>query len=396
METPSPLHVLCVSDFYLPGFRGGGPARTIANLREALHPRAELSVFTRSRDLGENRPYAGLPQDRWTETENGSVFYASDRVFGPSGLKRAIGARKFHLLYLNSFFSPDASIKLLLFRNLIREKSFRIPVVLAPRGEFSEAALKFKAAKKYLYLQTAKRLGLYNNIFWHASTSEEARQIEKIFPAAQSRIFTAIDAVAPQMRNFETLRSTEGGTLKIAFISRIAPVKNLDLLLDLMGSLKKPVVLNIYGPVESEAYWNRCRTLIAGLPTHIRATYHGPLRPDQVSATFARHDLFVLPTQSENFGHIIFEALRAGTPVLISSNTPWKSSEGDGITVLPLEDMQAWCDRIDSMADMSQAQRLSLREDARAAAREAIALSDNGRATLAMFEAVVARAGSSF
>ncbi|MFC0280229.1 glycosyltransferase [Falsigemmobacter intermedius] len=154
--------------------------------------------------------------------------------------------------------------------------------------------------------------------------------------------------------------------------------------------------VNIYGPVESEAYWNRCRALIARLPTHIRATYHGPLRPDQVSATFARHDLFVLPTQSENFGHIIFEALRAGTPVLISSNTPWKSSEGDGITVLPLEDMQAWCDRIDSMADMSQAQRLSMREDARAAAREAIALSDNGRATLAMFEAVVARGGSSF
>jgi glycosyltransferase involved in cell wall biosynthesis len=30
-----------------------------------------------------------------------------------------------------------------------------------------------------------------------------------------------------------------------------------------------------------------------------------------------------LPTQGENFGHVIFEALCAGKPVIISDQTPW-------------------------------------------------------------------------
>jgi glycosyltransferase involved in cell wall biosynthesis len=32
-----------------------------------------------------------------------------------------------------------------------------------------------------------------------------------------------------------------------------------------------------------------------------------------------------LPTQGENFGHAIFEALSAGKPVLISNQTPWRN-----------------------------------------------------------------------
>lgn len=41
----------------------------------------------------------------------------------------------------------------------------------------------------------------------------------------------------------------------------------------------------------------------------------------------ADYHLFVLLTAGENFGNSIFEALHAGTPVLISDKTPWRGLE---------------------------------------------------------------------
>jgi glycosyltransferase involved in cell wall biosynthesis len=38
-----------------------------------------------------------------------------------------------------------------------------------------------------------------------------------------------------------------------------------------------------------------------------------------------RYHLFVLPTLGENYGHVIYEALSAGDPVLISDQTPWRN-----------------------------------------------------------------------
>ncbi len=37
------------------------------------------------------------------------------------------------------------------------------------------------------------------------------------------------------------------------------------------------------------------------------------------------HHILALPTQGENFGHAIFEALSEGKPVLISDQTPWRN-----------------------------------------------------------------------
>ncbi len=46
--------------------------------------------------------------------------------------------------------------------------------------------------------------------------------------------------------------------------------------------------------------------------------------------TLAQHDVLFLPTRSENFGHVIHEALSVGVPVLISDQTPWSDLEANG------------------------------------------------------------------
>lgn len=41
----------------------------------------------------------------------------------------------------------------------------------------------------------------------------------------------------------------------------------------------------------------------------------------------SEHDLLLMPTLGENFGHVIPEALISGCPVLISDRTPWRELE---------------------------------------------------------------------
>ena len=49
----------------------------------------------------------------------------------------------------------------------------------------------------------------------------------------------------------------------------------------------------------------------------------GIINPHQVYETLETYHMFILPSQSENFGHALFEAMMAGKPIITSNNTPW-------------------------------------------------------------------------
>ena len=55
--------------------------------------------------------------------------------------------------------------------------------------------------------------------------------------------------------------------------------------------------------------------------------FTGALDDDAKWSAYARADLFVLPTYSENFGIVVAEALWAGVPVITTKGTPWKELE---------------------------------------------------------------------
>jgi len=386
----SGLNILCVTDYYLPGIRAGGLISSISGLRELLRDTAKIFVFTRSRDLGESRPYANVTANRWIETDVGPVFYADDQEFNLKGLKSAISDQNFDAIYLNSFFSPCGSILPLINRKFIPRTALRLPVVLAPRGELSPAALSIKSIKKTLYIAAARATGIYDNVHWQASSDAEARNIIKIFPIAAGRVHIASDAVSWKEAIKTDIHSPRKCAVKIVFISRIAPIKNLDFLLLALIRLNHPITLNIYGPIEDQNYWRSCLKLIASLPTNIVVSYEGTLAPSDIVATFAEHDLFAFPSRGESFGHVIFESLCAGTPVVTSDCTPWKSSTDGGIKTLSIDNVASWQRAIEQMAVISPVSKLKMREDALACARSFIARSDSGPQSISMFEKAIA------
>ena len=114
------------------------------------------------------------------------------------------------------------------------------------------------------------------------------------------------------------------------FVSRVAQKKNLLYLLLLLQQITTRIHLTIAGPVEEPGYWAECSQAIGRLPAHITVSQAGAVPHAELGEIYRSHHLFVLPTFGENFGHVIFESLLHGRPVLISDKTPWKNLQQTG------------------------------------------------------------------
>lgn len=360
--------ILTFTSYYLPGYRAGGPIRTIANMVERLSDTFEFRIVALDRDLGDAHPYPDLRTDVWTACGKATVRYVSRNGFGPNKVAEIVRSTPHDAIYLNSFFDPRFTQQVLVNHRLGRLCGR--PIVIAPRGEFSAGALRIKWWKKCVFIGLAKRFKLYDGLTWQASSALEAADIQRKMTVGKSKagwlVVAGNIAVAPDMADSGDNASPSGEAglrhrsdvpLRACFLSRISPMKNLDFALRVLAEVHAPVRFAIYGPIEDAAYWARCKALIAKLPSHIEVAYEGRVEHAQVVPTLAQHDLFLLPTRGENFGHVIHEALRAGLPLLISDQTPWKRLTDQGVGWdLPLDDISAFARRIEEVAGWSLAE----------------------------------------
>jgi glycosyltransferase involved in cell wall biosynthesis len=380
------INILVFADYFVPGYIAGGPIRTIDNMRRQLAGVVTLSVITRDRDLGAQAPYTNIPPNRWLETKDGRVFYASPDTFGLTALRRVLAKQKFDAIYLNSFFGSRSSILLYLYMKIFYRG---LPILIAPRGEFSVGALSIKKFKKRAFLLISKLLGWYRDVEWHASTPFEAKDILRQFPHAQGHVHIASDPVVAEPYHATPDRPAKRqGHLRLIFISRISPMKNVVGLLEMLLNVKASVELDIFGPIEDLTYWERCEETMALLPTNITVRAYGAISSEKVFDTFSRYDLFAFPTRGENFGHVVFEALSAGTPVLISDQTPWQSDDAEAVTVIPLKDTASWCDAIEKAANRSESAQFALRNAALKYSDIYVTTDGSRQANIEMFRAL--------
>ena len=357
--------ILIPSPFYLPGYKAGGALRTVTNIVDRLSDDFEFWIITRDRDLGDTVPYAEIQSNQWQRVGAAMVYYLSPENCTVNGMANLISSTPHDVLYLNSFFDPNFTIKPLLARRLgwLPNK----PVIIASRGEFSAGAIKLKYLKKRLYIQIAKLFKLYDNITWQASSEHEEQDIIRVMNVHSAAIHIALDL--PSRVNSNALvnesvdATTDSAVLRVIFLSRISPMKNLNYAVKVLSKIKASVVFDIYGPAEDEDYWKLCNDLIKQLPYNISVNYLGSVHPDQVAATFSRYDLFFFPTHGENYGHVIAEALSVGTPVLLSDQTPWRDMQAERLGWnFPLDDMEQFVSTIDSYSNMSSTDKTEWRQ----------------------------------
>ena len=142
----SKLTVLSFVDYYLPGFKFGGPTRVLANTVEHLGEEFDFRIVTTDRDAGEAHPYAGIAVDSWVNVGYSEVCYLPREMITYAKLRSMITAAKPDIIYLNSFFSPIFTIRPMILRRLGLIPN--VPVIVAPRGEFSPGALESKLSRR--------------------------------------------------------------------------------------------------------------------------------------------------------------------------------------------------------------------------------------------------------
>ena len=171
--------ILILTGQYLPGFKGGGPIKSIANIVEHLGEDFKFKIMTSDRDLGDTESYKGIKLNEWIDVQGAEVIYLDTSRQNFKEMRNIINSIEYDLMYLTGYFSHKFTLIPIILRwlKLINSKQ----VLLAPRGDFSEGALKNKALKKKIFINLSKAMGLYKNINWHATTEHEKVDIERVY-----------------------------------------------------------------------------------------------------------------------------------------------------------------------------------------------------------------------
>jgi len=150
-------------------------------------------------------------------------------------------------------------------------------------------------------------------------------------------------------------KEKKAGNLKVVWISRIAPKKNLKYAIEILEETKSDIEFTIYGPAHTEEYWKECKQELRKLPSNVKWEWKGNLDSESVVETLKHYHVFLFPTLGENFGHVIQEALSAGCPCIISDQTPWRDFESQGVgDVFSLENKSAFVNAVEKYAVMKQ------------------------------------------
>jgi glycosyltransferase involved in cell wall biosynthesis len=314
--------ILILCDWFLPGYLAGGPIQSIATLSKQLGHDVHFKIITTDRDFRSGKPYSNVTINEWTSFEGRTVFYVSPENMNADFVLNLIQNTSHDTLYLNSLFSKLFTIYPLKWK---QQGKINSRIVLAPRGMLRDGALAVKPVKKQLFLLYAKFTGLFKHVHWQATSAEESAEIKKRIGAnVRLSEVSNLPAMAGEIKAIEK----KAGSLKLCFIARMVEIKNLNFAIEVLKEIKEAtVIFDVYGPREDEAYWELCENNSKTLPANITFTYKSVLKPEEIGAAISRYHALLLPTQTENFGHIIAETFSNGRPVVISDQTPWRGLE---------------------------------------------------------------------
>jgi glycosyltransferase involved in cell wall biosynthesis len=331
-------------DWFLPGYKAGGPIRSVANLTEQLSAEFDFFIVTSNTDYSESKPYPEIKPDCWTDFADGiRIFYFSKSFLKIRNIKKLIKNTDFDSVYINGIYSFYFSI---LPQILFRKSKQKI--ITASRGMLSEQAFSAKNFKKKMFIAATRIFSLYKNTIFHSTDSKEEAELNSL--KLKCKGIETVPNLTRKLKQKEfRIGDKQIGILKMVSIARISPEKNTLFALEILGEFQYfgTIEFDIFGSVYNENYWAECQKVIRKLPQNIKVNYKGNIESSKVEETFSQYHLAFMPSVGENFGHSIIESLSAGCPVLIGNNTPWQNLETEGIGFeFPLSEKQKFTDAV--------------------------------------------------
>lgn len=308
--------VFLLYPYYWPLYKAGGPVQSLFNIAVTFRGVCEFFILSLDRDMDLAYPEPPVKTFCWVTGPNGEhIFFVPSTT--PTQVFKILREVDPDVVFINGIFNVRTTIPGLLWSKVAKTRR-----IISPRGMLQPWGLERNQFVKKIFLACLK-LMVKGNEHWHSTDENEVQDIKRIFGEKQ-QIHVASN-IPRKVSTYTDIQFPGGkGKISLVFLSLINRNKNLHLIIEAMNRLSSRFSLDIFGPIIDKKYWELCLSKISDTNA---IQYKGSVPPWQVPDLLAGYHFFVLPTQGENFGHAIFDALASGVPVIISKNTPWHDIE---------------------------------------------------------------------
>jgi glycosyltransferase involved in cell wall biosynthesis len=206
-------------------------------------------------------------------------------------------------------------------------RRLKVPYIVEPMGMFRPIVRSIRMKRLYhgtlggRLLQGAARV---------VATSEQERHELLEGGIKDSKIVVRRNGIEfprqfPPAGSFRTQWGIPQEAKLVLFLGRLISKKSPDLLLEVFsqwnrrGNGSRGSVLVLAGPDESDGFRERLEAIASHMEIDGKIVFTGPLYGDAKWAAYRDADVFVLPSQNENFGNTAAESVACGTPVLVTN-----------------------------------------------------------------------------
>lgn len=221
-------------------------------------------------------------------------------------------ASRFDVVHIHGLFNSISSL------SARRAAARGVPTVLRPFGTLSRYTLAHRRTTlKRLWFSMLDRRNVSLASALHFTTDAERDEALLHRIAFGSRAFVIPPPLLGPVP--ESPRRLASADPQVLFLSRLDPVKNLEVLID------------AWATIEHSIPGARLRIVGAGEPSYVRSLQHrarlvnaasvsfeGFLTGSAKADAFSQATVFALPSRHESFGLAVLEALAAGVPVVVS------------------------------------------------------------------------------
>jgi len=257
-------------------------------------------------------------RDTWFKNECGNVIFCKIRIhyLAYNMVRTAVKLlKKVDIVHLNGLFYPP-SMMIALFAYMHNKK-----IIWSVHGSLYKEALLYSSGKKKLFLFLIKRLK--RKVFFHATSDPEYKLIKEKL-SSKNKIINIPIFMDSASNEPEYKLNPQPYFL---FVGRIAEIKLLDVLIEAFAQSdyfrNSTFSFKIVGNPDNP-YGQKLKAKANELKLDHKIEFVGDARGKVKDELFKNAYFTFLVSKSENFGMVVLESLREGTPVIASHGTPWQ------------------------------------------------------------------------
>ena len=311
---PAPVKVLHV----IPALAAcyGGPSKVVLDTCRALRSEGVLAEIATTNANGNTNSPVPLESPSFINTVPVHFFERqqpwSYKFSWPMTQWLKKNVVNYDLLHIHAVFSYSTTAAAFYARKA------RVPYIIYPHGMLASWPLRKSRIRKVLYLKAVEQKTIERANAIQFTAEEEFN----MSPAIGKSRFVLPCIFDLEENHKERSNGTSGkAPTNILFLSRIDPKKGLDTLISALRRLAsegREFVLTLAGSGD-EAYEEKVAGMIREAGLSSQTVIKGFVTGEEKASTFREADIFVLPSQQENFGIVVMEAMAFGLPVIISN-----------------------------------------------------------------------------